>query len=112
MRYADVENYENIQVEEPIDNILWIDSRKLALELGIKHVNMLILLRREYNNLTQFGELTECHEKQDIKGRPFKFYQLNKFHAMYLLCITKNSERVKQLRINFVKYFYKYTPNV
>jgi phage regulator Rha-like protein len=107
--YTDVE--ENVQIEIPLDKNQYIDSRDLAFELGIKHVNMLILIKREETVLLELGEIIEKKEMIAI-GRPNKYIMLNKFQAMYLLCITKSTPRVKKLRIDFIKYFYKYIPNI
>lgn len=81
------------------------DSRTLAEQLGNDHDNVIQLLKKYPADFKQFGILR--FETGVIKGRgqPEQFAHLNEDQCYLLLAYTRNTPKVRALKINLVKAF-------
>lgn len=81
------------------------DSRTLAEQLGNDHDNVIQLLKKYPADFKQFGILR--FETGVIKGRgqPEQFAHLNEDQCYLLLAYSRNTAKVRALKINLVKAF-------
>lgn len=85
------------------------DSRVLAERLGIQHKNTMELIERYAGKIQQFGLLpfqTEAVKKSGARGAKHQRYALlNEDQAYFLLALSRNTERVVELKSSLVMAF-------
>lgn len=85
-----------------------VDSRLIAERLGVRHKNTMSLIDRYADRFGRFGVLpfqTEKPPKGTAGGRPERFALLNEDQAYFLLSLSRNTERVVELKANLVLAF-------
>jgi len=89
-----------------------IDSRLLAEQLGNQHGDMLRNLILKYqSDFEEFGVLPFKNGKPrggEKGGRPERFALLNEDQAYLLLAYSRNTPRVRRLKIELVKAFKRF----
>lgn len=82
-----------------------VDSRLIAQELGLKHKSSFALIKLYRGDFLELGILP--FETEEIRGRgqPEKFALLNEDQAYLLLAYSKNTKRVRMLKVRLVKAF-------
>jgi phage regulator Rha-like protein len=88
---------------------LVIDSRLIALRLGVEHRSLIRTIERHIGSVQQFGVLRlEIHKLETgTTGRPQRFCYLNENQATLLMSLSKNTEQVVQCKIDLVTAFSK-----
>jgi len=81
-----------------------IDSRLLALNLGIKHQSMLELIKEHHADFEELG-LLRFQTGERTGGRSERFAQLNGDQAYLVLTYSRNTVRVRELKVRMVKAF-------
>lgn len=83
------------------------DTRVLAQHLGNQHKNVFELVKAHRADFEQFGVVPFQTEKPTgaTGGRPERFALLNEDQAYLLLTYSRNSARVRALKIKLVKAF-------
>lgn len=81
-----------------------IDSRLLALNLGIKHQSMFELIKAHHADFEELG-LLRFQTGERTGGRPERFAQLNEDQAYLVLTYSRNTVRVRELKVRMVKAF-------
>lgn len=96
----------NLTVKE-INKILVVDSRLLADELGIVHKNLLGNIRKYLIEIEQFGRvLFETQPLQTAGGEQLQsFCYLNEDQAIFVMTLSRNTEKVIKCKANLVKAF-------
>lgn len=92
---------------ETINNENVVDSRLLALELGVNHRQWINNLLDNYSDdIAQFG-ITEIQStKSNLSaGRPEKFIYLNEDQCYFVTTLSKNSEKVVKCKAAIVRAF-------
>lgn len=84
------------------------DSRLLAQHLGIKHQSLFGLVKTHRKDFEQFGILRFQTGVIDGRGQPEKFVMLNEDQCTLALSYSRNTARVRQLKIKLVKAFGEY----
>lgn len=81
------------------------DTRVLAQHLGVQHKNTYEMVKKYVTNFEQLGILR--FETEEIKGRgqPEKYALLNEDQAYLLLTFSRNTAKVRQLKVNLVLAF-------
>ncbi len=95
----------NVSVCEK-NGVLVVDSRLIAIGLGIEHESFLKTINRYKNQTEQaFGILR--FEVGEIKGRgqPPKFVYLTEEQSTFLMTLSRNTERVVRCKLELVKAF-------
>jgi phage regulator Rha-like protein len=85
-----------------------IDSRLLAEQLGNKHKSTIALIERHADKLKRFGVLPFQIAKPlagSFGGRPENHAFLNEDQAFFLLALSRNSDRVVELKAGLVMAF-------
>ncbi|MDR2219764.1 MAG: Rha family transcriptional regulator [Methylobacillus sp.] len=84
-----------------------VDSRTIADQLGIQHKNVRELLTKFSDDFKQFGILPFQTEKLDGsgRGRSERFALLNEDQAYLLLTFTRNTAKVRALKVKLVQAF-------
>ena len=82
-----------------------IDTRLIAEQLGVKHQNTVELLRNHREDFEQFGILRFQTGEIDGRGQPQKFAMLNEDQCYLLLTYTRNTARVRALKVKLVHAF-------
>lgn len=85
-----------------------VDSRVLARQLGTKHQNTFELIKRYAVKLKRFGHLlfqTENGARPQGGGKAERFALLNEDQCYFLLTLTRNSERVVDLKSDLIMAF-------
>ena len=85
-----------------------VDSRLLARHLGNQHKGVVALIDRYADRFRAFGQLLfqkEVGDRQHGGGNPERFALLNEDHAFFLLALSRNSERVIDLKAKLVQAF-------
>ena len=93
-------------VTQHSDNLLVVDSRLIAQELGIGHENFIETVRKYQKQAEQaFGILR--FETGEIKGRgqPEKYCLLTEEQATFYMTLSRNTPEVVELKIKLVKAF-------
>lgn len=95
----------NFLVITPIDGEPRIDSRLVAIELGIDHQNTRELIEKYSSQFEELGILR--FETGEIKGRgqPEKFYLLNEDQTYFLMTLVRNTEQAVELKKRLVQAF-------
>ena len=81
------------------------DSRELAKRLGTQHQNTYELLKDYKSDFEQLGLLRFQTGEIDGKGRPEKYAMLNEDQAHLLLTYSRNTAKVRELKIKLIKAF-------
>ena len=82
-----------------------VDSRLLAQHLGNKHHSVFLLLKNYRADFEQFGILRFQTEVIAGRGQPEKFALLNEEQAHLLLTYSRNTAKVRALKVQLVKAF-------
>lgn len=85
-----------------------IDSRLLALQLGNQHKAAMALIERYADKFKTFGQLPfkrEVGDRVQGGGNPERFALLNEDQAFFLLALSRNNDRVVDLKARLVKAF-------
>lgn len=82
-----------------------IDSRLVALQLGNQHKAAMALIERYADKFKAMGLLPFKKEVITGKGQPEKFALLNEDQAFFLLALSRNNDRVVDLKVKLVKAF-------
>lgn len=102
-----MDNNHSIEIST-INEVLVVDSRLLAQELGVTHKAFMETIRKYEKQAEQsFGILR--FETAEIKGRgqPEKFAYLTEDQATFLMTLSRNTSQVIQCKLNLVKSFSK-----
>jgi len=81
-----------------------VDSRLLAQHLGNKHQSLFELLKLHRADFEQLG-LLRFQTGEPTGGRPEKFAMLNEEQSTLVLTYSRNSPRVRSLKVRLVKAF-------
>ena len=81
------------------------DTRLLAQHLGNQHKNVFELVKNYRADFEQFGILRFQTEEIEGRGQPEKFALLNEDQAYLLLTYSRNSAKVRALKVKMVKAF-------
>ena len=81
------------------------DTRLLAQHLGNQHKNVFELVKNYRADFEQFGILRFQTEEIEGRGQPEKFALLNEDQAYLLLTYSRNSTKVRALKVKMVKAF-------
>ncbi len=85
-----------------------VDSRVLAKQLGNKHKNTMALIERYTLKIKQFGLLpfqTEARPVGQHGGGDARFALLNEDQAFFLLALSRNTDRVVELKSSLILAF-------
>ena len=84
-----------------------IDSRELAKNMQRLHKSLFELIKEHQNDFAEFGKVRfETEALTDSKtGQKEKFALLNEDHAFLLVTYSRNTPRVRQLKVKLVKAF-------
>ena len=85
-----------------------VDSRQLAKQLGTKHKNPMALIERYLAKFEEFGVVPFQTEKPlagTAGGRPERFGLLNEDQAFFLLSLSRNTDRVVELKASLIMAF-------
>lgn len=95
---------------QSIDNVDVVDSRLIAIELGIQHKNLIETVRKYQDRLEKRGVLTfetEKPNKSSSGGRPETFCWLNERQCIFLTTLSRNTEQVVELKDKIEESFYQ-----
>lgn len=81
------------------------DSRDLAKRLGTQHESTYKLLKAHKQDFETFGILRFQIGEIDGQGQPEKYAMLNEDQAYLLLTYSRNTAKVRELKIKLVKSF-------
>ena len=81
------------------------DTRLLAKHLGNQHKNVFELVKNYRADFEQFGILRFQTEEIEGRGQPEKFALLNEDQAYLLLTYSRNTTKVRALKVKMVKAF-------
>lgn len=82
-----------------------VDTRVLAQHLGNQHENVMQLVKDYRADFEQFGILRFQTGEIQRRGRPEKFALLNEDQAYLLLTYSRNTAKVRALKVKLVKAF-------
>ena len=85
-----------------------VDSRQLAEQLGNQHKNSMALIERYSEKFKEFGLLafeTEARLAGQHGGGNVRFALLNEDQAFFLLSLSRNTDRVVELKANLIMAF-------
>ena len=85
-----------------------VDSRQLAEQLGNKHKNSMALIERYLTKFEDFGLLAFLAEARPVGqhgGGDARFALLNEDQAFFLLSLSRNTDRVVELKANLIMAF-------
>lgn len=92
------------------NEVLVVDSRLIANELGIQHKNLRQTIEKYLNQLQGFGFITFETSKPSEGtqgGRPERFCYLNEDQATFLMTLSRNTDQVINCKANLVTAFSK-----
>ena len=73
----------------------------------VTHHTIQELLRKHKADFENYGIIAFEMRKLDGRGRPMKIYRLNEQQATLLITYLKNTEPVRQFKMNLVKAFFE-----
>ena len=73
----------------------------------VTHHTIQELLRKHKADFENYGIIAFGIRKLDGRGRPMKIYRLNEQQATLLITYLKNTEPVRQFKMNLVKAFFE-----
>ena len=85
-----------------------VDSRQLAEQLDNKHKNSIALIERYSEKFKEFGLLafeTEARPAGQHGGGDVRFALLNEDQAFFLLSLSRNTDRVVELKASLIMAF-------
>lgn len=82
-----------------------IDSRVLAITLGVKHHSLFELVKNHRNDFVELGILRFQTEAISGRGQLEKFVLLSEDQAFFVLAMSRNNARVINLKLRLVKAF-------
>ncbi|MGU3308260.1 Rha family transcriptional regulator [Pseudomonas sp. M5A4_2d] len=85
-----------------------VDSRQLAEQLDNKHKNSMALIERYSEKFKEFGLLafeTEARPAGQHGGGDVRFALLNEDQAFFLLSLSRNTDRVVELKASLIMAF-------
>lgn len=85
-----------------------VDSRIIADNIGIKHKNCIELINKYDAKFRKFGHLpfqTELGYRVQGGGNSAKFVLLNEDQALFMLSLSRNTDRVVELKLKLIKAF-------
>lgn len=82
-----------------------VDSRVMAAYLGLKARNVFELVNDYRGDFEKLGVLRFQTGKIEGRGRPEKFALLNEDQCYLLLSFSRNTERVRDLKVKLVQAF-------
>lgn len=85
-----------------------VDSRVLAKQMGNQHKNTMELIERYASEFLLFDHLpfqTEVGKRAQGGGKAERFALLNEDQAFFLLTLSRNTERVVELKSNLIVAF-------
>ena len=85
-----------------------VDSRQLAEQVGNQHKNTMALIERYTDKIKQFGLLpfqTEARPARQHGGGDARFALLNEDQAFFLLALSRNTDRVVELKSSLIMAF-------
>ena len=82
-----------------------VNTQQLAKHLGNKHSSLVALIQNHHADFHQLGILRFQIGVIDGRGQPEKFAMLNEDQATLALAYSKNTERVRELKVKLVKAF-------
>ncbi len=82
-----------------------VDSRLIADQLGVAHINTRELIEQYPADFEEFGITRFQTELSGKVGQPQKFYLLNEDQAYLLLTYTKNTPQARELKKRLVRSF-------
>lgn len=85
-----------------------VDSRLLANQLGNQHKNTMELIERYLGKFKELGVVPFQTEKPlagTAGGRPERFALLNEDQAFFLLALSRNTDRVVELKSSLIMAF-------
>ena len=96
-------------------NIVSMDGKKepyttseiIAECAEVKHDTVQSLIRNHQEDFESYGIIGFEIRKLDGRGRPMKIYRLNEQQATLLITYLKNTEPVRQFKMNLVKAFFE-----
>ena len=96
-------------------NIVYMDGKKepyttseiIAECAEVKHDTVQSLIRNHQEDFESYGIIGFEIRKLDGRGRPMKIYRLNEQQATLLITYLKNTEPVRQFKMNLVKAFFE-----
>lgn len=94
---------------QSVNNVDVVDSRLIAIELGIQHKNFYQAIKDNQTDIEQaLGHL--LFETDTVKNsvgavNEVKFAYLNEDQATYLMTLSRNTPQVKKLKLKLVKSF-------
>ncbi|MBO1065148.1 MULTISPECIES: phage regulatory protein/antirepressor Ant [Nostocales] len=93
----------NISIQT-VQDILVVDSRLVAAELGILHKNFKDLIRTYQSDFEELGTLA-VESAESTGGRPETFYLLNEDQAYLALTFSLNTPQVRAAKVKLVQLF-------
>lgn len=94
----------NIQLVSVNDEVR-VDSRLIAEQLDIQHKNTIELISKYVDKFNRFGVLPFETCKPNSSGRPERYCLLNEDQTYFLLSLSRNTEKVVDLKVNLVMAF-------
>ncbi len=95
----------SLSVQEK-DSVLVVDSRLIAQELGIKHKSFMETIRKHEKQTEQAFGILRFETAEIIgKGQPEKFVYLTEEQSIFMMTLSRNTERVVECKIQLVKAF-------
>jgi len=82
-----------------------VDSRLIASQLGIRHKNVIANVDKYLAHFKRFGILPFKTEEIRGRGQPEKYALFNEDQAYFLLSLSRNSDRVVDLKVRLVMAF-------
>lgn len=82
-------------------------SKIIAECAEVTHHTIQELLRKHKADFENYGIIAFEMRKLDGRGRPMKIYRLNEQQATLLITYLKNTEPVRQFKMNLVKTFFE-----
>ncbi|MDD5336157.1 MAG: Rha family transcriptional regulator [Rhodoferax sp.] len=82
-----------------------VSTQQLAEHLGNKHRSLFDLVQRHRTDFEQLGILRFQIGVIEGRGQPEKFAMLNEDQATLALAYSKNTQRVRELKVKLVKAF-------
>lgn len=84
-----------------------VDTRLLAQHLGIQHTSLFKLLKNYATEFTELGKVgfQIVPSADSSTGQALRYAMLNEDHSYLLLSFSRNTARVRQLKLKLVKAF-------
>ena len=84
-----------------------VDTRLMATHLGNQHRPVMALLEKYAHSFVVFGEVLfqKASSLDSATGQRERFALLNENHALFLLSLSRNSDRVVDLKVKLILAF-------